>query len=113
MCFWKTVRSIIMILYLRLKSIARITAVDKALNAAERGEWKFRVNVSLQQSNKSDCGAFVLYNAFYLSYGINPRAYLSRKSVTILGRRTILEPSTPHIGKGVANAAQAATIVYI
>jgi hypothetical protein len=49
--------------------------VDKALNAAGRGEWKFRVNVSLQQSNESDCGAFVLYNAFCLSHGINPRAY--------------------------------------
>lgn len=62
-------------------------AVDQALNAAERGEWKFRANVeqghvgsglcqfSLQQSNTSDCGALVLYNAFCLSRGINPRAY--------------------------------------
>jgi hypothetical protein len=38
---------------------------------------------------------------------------LSRKSVTISGRRSISEPSTPHIGKGVALVAQAATLVYI
>jgi hypothetical protein len=38
---------------------------------------------------------------------------MSRKSVTILGRRSISELSTPHIGKGVANVAQEATLVYI
>jgi hypothetical protein len=38
---------------------------------------------------------------------------VSRKSVTISGRRSISEPSTPHIGKGVALVAQAATLVYI
>jgi hypothetical protein len=38
---------------------------------------------------------------------------LSRKSVTILGRRTVPELSTLHIGKGVALVAPAATLVYI
>ena len=38
---------------------------------------------------------------------------LSRKSVTIFDQGTIPEPSTPHIGKGVALVAQAATLVYI
>jgi hypothetical protein len=40
-------------------------------------------------------------------------SWLSRKSVTILGRRTIPEPSTPHLDKGVADVAQTATLVYI
>jgi len=38
---------------------------------------------------------------------------LSRKSATISDQGTIPEPSTPHIGKGVALVALAATLVYI
>jgi hypothetical protein len=38
---------------------------------------------------------------------------LSRKSDTIFGQGTMLEPSTPHIGKGVALGALAAVLVYI
>jgi hypothetical protein len=37
---------------------------------------------------------------------------LSRGTDTILGQGTMLEPSTPHIGKGVALVAQAAAPVY-
>ena len=37
---------------------------------------------------------------------------LSRESDTIFGQGTMLEPSTPYIGKGVALVAQAATPVY-
>ena len=37
----------------------------------------------------------------------------SQKSVTILGRRTIPEPSTPHIGREVALVARTAAFVYI
>jgi hypothetical protein len=40
-------------------------------------------------------------------------AMVSRKSATIVGQGTIPEPSTPHIGKGVALVAQTATLVYI
>ena len=42
--------------------------------------------------------------------------FVSRKSATIFGQGTIPEPSTPHIGKGVATVAtvaQAAAFVYI
>jgi hypothetical protein len=52
-------------------------------------------------------------------YGIRPKAttkaagLLSRKSAIIFGQGTIPEPSTPHIGKGVALVAQTATLVYI
>src|SRR5271163_3565695 len=38
---------------------------------------------------------------------------LSRKSDTIFGQGTIPEPSTSHIGKGVALVALAAAFVYI
>jgi hypothetical protein len=38
---------------------------------------------------------------------------MSRKSDTIFGQGTILEPSMPHIGREVALIAQAATLVYI
>jgi hypothetical protein len=38
---------------------------------------------------------------------------LSRKSDTIFGQWTILEPSMPHIGREVALVTQAATLVYI
>jgi hypothetical protein len=38
---------------------------------------------------------------------------LSRETDTILGQGTIPEPSTPHIGKGVALVAQTASFVYI
>jgi hypothetical protein len=38
---------------------------------------------------------------------------VSRKSATIVGQGTIPEPSTPHIGKGVALVALTATLVYI
>src|ERR1700722_3085050 len=38
---------------------------------------------------------------------------LSRKSATIFGQGTIPEPSTSHIGKGVALVAQTAAFVYI
>jgi hypothetical protein len=41
------------------------------------------------------------------------RRLLSRKSATIFGQWTIPEPSTSHIGKGVAKVAQAAAFVYI
>ena len=39
--------------------------------------------------------------------------YLSRKSATIFGKGTIPEPSTSHIGKGVALVAQTTAFVYI
>lgn len=60
--------------------------VDQALNATGHGEWKFRVNteqghvgsglcqLSLQQFNTLDCGAFAVYNFFCLSQGINLQA---------------------------------------
>jgi Heterokaryon incompatibility protein (HET) len=38
---------------------------------------------------------------------------LSRETATIFGRGTILEPSTSHIGQGVALVAQTAAFVYI
>src|SRR5277367_5788078 len=38
---------------------------------------------------------------------------VSRKSDTIFGRRTIPEPSTPHIGKGVALDAETVALVYM
>jgi hypothetical protein len=38
---------------------------------------------------------------------------LSRKSATIFGQGTILEPSTPHIGREVALVARTAAFVYI
>ena len=38
---------------------------------------------------------------------------MSRETVTIFGRGTILEPSTSHIGQGVALVAQTAAFVYI
>ena len=38
---------------------------------------------------------------------------MSRKSATIFGKGTIPEPSTSHIGKGVALVAQTAAFVYI
>ena len=38
---------------------------------------------------------------------------LSRKSDTIFGQGTIPEPSTSHIGKGVALVARTAAFVYI
>jgi hypothetical protein len=38
---------------------------------------------------------------------------MSRKSATTFGQGTMLEPSTSHIGKGVALVAQAAAFVYI
>jgi hypothetical protein len=37
---------------------------------------------------------------------------VSRESDTIFGQGTMLEPSTPHIGKGVALGAQATAPVY-
>ena len=37
---------------------------------------------------------------------------LSRESDTIFGQGTMLKPSTPHIGKGVALGARAAAPVY-
>ena len=46
-------------------------------------------------------------------YPDTSRVKLSRKSVTILGRRSISEPSTPHIGKEVALVARTAAFVYI
>jgi hypothetical protein len=45
--------------------------------------------------------------------GVSFPQYLSRKSDTIFGQGTILEPSMPHIGREVAFVAQAATLVYI
>jgi hypothetical protein len=41
------------------------------------------------------------------------RVKLSRETATIFGRGTILEPSTSHIGQGVALVAQTAAFVYI
>jgi len=38
---------------------------------------------------------------------------MSRETATIFGRGTILEPSTSHIGQGVALVAQTAAFVYI
>jgi hypothetical protein len=38
---------------------------------------------------------------------------MSRKSATIFDEGLIPEPSTPHIGKGVALVALTATLVYI
>jgi hypothetical protein len=38
---------------------------------------------------------------------------MSRKSATIFGQGTIPEPSTPHIGKGVALVARTVAFVYI
>ena len=45
---------------------------------------------------------------------LNPRnmVSLSRKSHTIFGQGTIPEPSTSHIGKGVALVARTAALVY-
>jgi hypothetical protein len=40
------------------------------------------------------------------------RLQVSRETDTILGQGTMLEPSTPYIGKGVALVAQAAAPVY-
>ena len=38
---------------------------------------------------------------------------MSRKSATIFGKETMPEPSTSHIGKGVALDAETAALVYI
>jgi hypothetical protein len=38
---------------------------------------------------------------------------MSRKSATIFGQETIPEPSTPHIGKGVALVARTVAFAYI
>ena len=38
---------------------------------------------------------------------------LSRKSAIIVGQETIPEPSTPHIGRGLAFVALTAIFVYV
>ena len=53
-----------------------------------------------------------------IGYSVTPlwTTNLSRKPATIFGQGTIPEPSSPHIGKGVATVAivaQAAAFVYI